>query len=231
YPQVVDLRANGLDRFLDAGNLVGSEIVHHDDIAVVERGSQVLLDVRQKDFSVHGSFDHQGCRHFVAAQASHEGQRLPGSKRHAPDQSLAPRASTVKTSHAGVHRGFVNEDKAGRIKQTLLPDAAPASAGHVRPILLGCPQAFFDADAVALQKPPQRAAPATKPSLAQGRDELVKRPVRLFADQSQDLVRAALERRLAPATRLWPPSALLLPRLKPLDCRAGTDIKAFRRLT
>ena len=90
---------------------------------------------------------------------------------------------------------------------------------------------FFDADAVALQKPPQRAAATTKPSLAQGRDELVERPVRLVADQGQDLVRAALERRLAPATRLWPPSALLLPRLKPLDCRAGTDIKAFRRLT
>src|SRR6202795_1450730 len=77
---------------------------------------------------------------------------------------------------------------------------------------------FFDADAVALQKPPQCAAAATKPLLAQGRDELVERPVRLFADQSQDLVRAALERRLAPATRLWPASALLLPRLKPLDC-------------
>ena len=134
---------NGLDRCLDAGNLVGSEVVHHDDIAAVERGSQALLDVRQKDFSVHGSLDHQGRRQFVAAQASHEGQGLPGSKRDVPDQPLAPRASTVKTSHAGVHRGFVNEDKAGRIKQTLLPDPAPASAGHVRPILLGCPQAFF----------------------------------------------------------------------------------------
>src|SRR5450432_1288107 len=76
---------------------------------------------------------------------------------------------------------------------------------------------FFEADAVALQKPPQRAAAATKPSLAQGRDELLERPVRLLGHQSQDPVRVALQWRLAPAARLWPASALLLPRLIPLD--------------
>jgi hypothetical protein len=89
-----------------------------------------LLDVKQKGGSVHGPFDR---RHFAAAQASHERQRFPGS----------PRASTVKTSHAGVRRSFVDEDKGGRIKHALLPDPAPPSAGHVRPVLLGCPQAFF----------------------------------------------------------------------------------------
>src|SRR6266576_1475769 len=90
---------------------------------------------------------------------------------------------------------------------------------------------FFEADAVALQKPPKRAAAATNPSLAQGRDELLERPVRLLGDQSQDPVRVALQWRLAPTARLWPAATLLLPRLIPLDRRAGTDIKAFRRLT
>ena len=80
---------------------------------VVERGSQTLLDVRQKDFSVHGSFDHQGRRHFVAAQASHEGQGLPGSKRDAPDQPLAARAAAIAAGHGSVHPGFIDEDKAG----------------------------------------------------------------------------------------------------------------------
>ena len=114
--QISQICTDGLDRFLDPGDLVGPEIVHHDDIAAGERGGQALLDVGEKGFAVHGAVDHQRCRHFVAAQASHERQRLPGSKRHAPDQSLATRASTVKTSHGRVHRGFVNEDKAGRIK-------------------------------------------------------------------------------------------------------------------
>src|SRR5882672_7718258 len=90
---------------------------------------------------------------------------------------------------------------------------------------------FFEADAGALQKPPQRAAAAGKPSLAQGRDEFLERPVRLRGDQSHDPVRVALQWRLAAAARLWPAPALPLPRLIPLDRRAGTDIKAFRRLT
>src|SRR4029077_1770073 len=89
---------------------------------------------------------------------------------------------------------------------------------------------FFDAEAVALQKSPKRAAAAGKPALAQGRDELVERPVRLRRDQFQDLVRVVLQRRPPPAARLRLPPALLLPRLEPLDRRAGTDLKTFRRL-
>ena len=44
--QISQFCTNGLDRCLDASNLVSSEVVHHDDIAAVERGSQALLDVR-----------------------------------------------------------------------------------------------------------------------------------------------------------------------------------------
>src|SRR5215469_12376144 len=84
---------------------------------------------------------------------------------------------------------------------------------------------------MALQEPPQRAAAAGEPAPVQGRDELLERPVRPLGDQSQDLVRAVLQRRPAPAARLGRPPPLLLPRLEPLDRRAGADLKAFRRLT
>src|SRR6516164_4694901 len=90
---------------------------------------------------------------------------------------------------------------------------------------------FFEADAVALEKPPQRAAAAGKPAPVQGRDEFLQRPVRMLADQSQDLVRVVLQRRSAPAAGLGRPAALPFPRLEPLDRRAGTDLKTFRRLT
>src|SRR4029077_12373860 len=73
------------------------------------------------------------------------------------------------------------------------------------------PRLFFDADAVALQKSPKRAAAGGKTALAQGRDELVERPVRLRRDQVQDLVRVVLPRRPAPAARLRLPPALLTP--------------------
>src|SRR6516165_12125518 len=77
---------------------------------------------------------------------------------------------------------------------------------------------FFDADAVALEKPPQRAAAAGKPAPVQGRDEFLQRPVRMLADQSQDLVRVVLQRRSAPAAGLGRPAALPFPRPEPLNC-------------
>src|ERR1700757_1673550 len=43
--QISQFCTGGLDRFLDAGDLVGPEIVPDDDIAAVECGSQALLDV------------------------------------------------------------------------------------------------------------------------------------------------------------------------------------------
>ena len=89
---------------------------------------------------------------------------------------------------------------------------------------------FFKADAVALQKTPERATAAGYSLLAQGHDELNERPVRPFRDQPENRVRMVLQRRPAPAARLRRPSALPSPRLKPLDRRAGTDIKTLRRL-
>ena len=141
--QIAQFRTDGFDRFFDAGDHVGPQIIHHDDIAAVEYGSQALLNISQKDFSIHGSVNHQWRRHCIAAQARHERQRLPGSERHAPEQSLATRAATIQTSHVGVHRCFVNEDKTGRIKQALLSDPAPARTGHVRSVLLERLAEFF----------------------------------------------------------------------------------------
>src|SRR5258708_34276559 len=63
---------------------------------------------------------------------------------------------------------------------------------------------FFEADAVALQKPPQRAAAARNPALAQGLHQFLECPVRLLADQSQDPARVSVQCRLAAATRVLP---------------------------
>ncbi len=90
---------------------------------------------------------------------------------------------------------------------------------------------FFEADAVSLQKTPERTAAAGYSLLAQGHEELFERPVRPFGDQRENRVRMVLQRRPAPAARLRRASALPSPRLKPLDRRAGADIKMFRRLT
>ncbi len=90
---------------------------------------------------------------------------------------------------------------------------------------------FFKADAVSLQKTPERTAATGYSLLVQGHDELFECPVRPFSDQPENRLRMVLQRRPAPAARLRRPSALPPPRLKPLDRRAGTDIKMLRRLT
>src|SRR5262249_31020578 len=90
---------------------------------------------------------------------------------------------------------------------------------------------FFEADAMSLQKTPQRAAAARYSPLMHGHDELFEGPVRLFSGQRQNLVRILLQRRLAAAARLRLASALPPPRLIPLDRRADTDFKTLRSLT
>src|ERR1700722_5032182 len=46
--QVKQSCAGGFDRFADPGDLVGTEIVHDDDVATCQRGNQYLLDIGQE---------------------------------------------------------------------------------------------------------------------------------------------------------------------------------------
>jgi hypothetical protein len=59
--QIVQCRPRFLDRILDAGDLVGCEVVHHDNVAALERGNQALLDVSAKQLSAHGPLEHHWC--------------------------------------------------------------------------------------------------------------------------------------------------------------------------
>jgi len=47
-------------------------------------------------------------------------------------------------------------------------------------VLLGCPQAFFERDAMTIEESPERAAAAWTPSLVHRRYKLVQRSVRLL---------------------------------------------------
>ena len=86
--------------------------------------------------------DH-GRGHSLAAQRGYERQCFPGSEGHAAEHSLASQSAAVRAGHAGANRGFVDEDKAGRIKQSLLAYPAPTGPGYVRPLLFGRVQDFF----------------------------------------------------------------------------------------
>src|ERR1700752_1549252 len=56
--QVTKCRARVLDRLTYARTFVNADIIHYDDIAVLERRNQALLDISQEGLCVHGPVHH-----------------------------------------------------------------------------------------------------------------------------------------------------------------------------
>jgi len=141
--QVHEFRPNRLNRFLDAADLVGREVVHNDDIAARESWRQTLFDICNEGRSVHRPINHQRSHRPIMAHTGHQCDCLPIPVRHAADQSLAAWTASPEPNHMGADAGFIEEDQRGRIQKALLPDPAPASAGHVLSLLFRRAQAFF----------------------------------------------------------------------------------------
>jgi hypothetical protein len=59
------------------------------------------------------------------------------------DEPFTLRCSAVQTCNRRRYAGFIDEYEPSRIKPLLSPLQRPSGGGHVRAILLGCPQAFF----------------------------------------------------------------------------------------
>src|ERR1700704_1632981 len=89
---------------------------------------------------------------------------------------------------------------------------------------------FFEGDVVSVEKPPERAAAGFDPPLAQRCNRLDQGPVRLFANQSQDLGGELFQRRNASAAQLRRGTPLLAPALQPLYRRAHAHLETFGRL-
>lgn len=141
--QVHYFRANRFDRFLDAADLVGLEVVQNDGFAAREGWRQTLFDIGDEGRSVHRPINHQRSDHPIKAQTGHQCDRLPIPVRHTADQSLAASAASPEPNHIGAGRGFIEEDQRGRVQKALLPDPAPARSGHVLSLLFRRAQAFF----------------------------------------------------------------------------------------
>ena len=58
-------------------------------------------------------------------------------------RTLILRRSAVQTGNRRRYSGFIDEYQPSRIKPLLSPLQRPSGGGHVRAILLGCPQTFF----------------------------------------------------------------------------------------
>ena len=141
--QVAKCRPCPLDRLANAGTFVKIEMVHDDDIAAPERGSQTLFDIGQEHLSRHGTFDHHRSDHLVVTQGGHEGDRFPNPAWGAADQLDAAWAATIEPHHIRGDRSLIDKDQSGGIKHALLSDPAPARPRHVCALLFRGPQTLF----------------------------------------------------------------------------------------
>jgi hypothetical protein len=78
---------------------------------------------------------------------------------------------------------------------------------------------------VTIKETPHGAATTRNPLLAQRRDDLVQRQVRLPLDQGQQPILMIFQRRPAAAAGLGRRPAVPLPALQPLDRCAGADLE------
>jgi len=83
------------------------------------------------------------------------------------DQPLAARCPATQSRQIGAGSGFFDEDQAIGIELGLTLRPRDTRRGDVRPILLGSVHAFFEADAVAVEEPLDRADPSLLLALIQ----------------------------------------------------------------
>jgi hypothetical protein len=79
-----------------AGDSMGGQTVHDDDVAFCQRRDQGLFEPGQKDFAVHGPVNDVRRSDGVVAQARNEGCRFPMAARRASDQPLASLHQSIR---------------------------------------------------------------------------------------------------------------------------------------
>ena len=90
---------------------------------------------------------------------------------------------------------------------------------------------FFDSYIMSLEKSPDGGAAARDSALVHRGDHLIQGQIRLLGYQSQQPIRALLQRRRTPSARLCPGASSLAPALKPPHRRTGAEPVVFGSLT
>jgi hypothetical protein len=141
--QIPETSAGRLDRAPHACRLVAAEIVHHDDVAFAQGRRKLLLDIGAEAFAVDRPVEDTRRRKLVAAQRPEKGQRAPVAVRSEAAQALALCAPAARWRHIRLDPGFVDEDKALRIKAPLPRAPASTPTRDIIARLLKGEQRFF----------------------------------------------------------------------------------------
>ena len=141
--QVPEPGTGSPDDLSQHGRLVAAEVVHDDDVARLENGNQLLLDIGSEALAVDRTIEHARSCEAVAAQRAEEGQRPPVAMWGISPQTIALAAPSAQRRHAGLDPGLVDEHQAPWIEAGLPGSPALSPAGDVGASLLKREQCFF----------------------------------------------------------------------------------------
>lgn len=137
------MRAGRADGVAHASAFVRAEIVHHDNVAPLERREQKLLHVCKERLAIDRPVQQTGRGHLVVAQGREEGLCCPASVGNMIFESHATQTPSSERRHVRLGPGFVNENKPPRINCRLTLAPPPAPARDVETVLLAGDQGFF----------------------------------------------------------------------------------------
>ena len=126
-----------------AADLWDAEIVHDDDVAGLQTGDELLLDIGAEALAVDRPVEDTRSGKPVAAQGAEEGQRAPVAMRGEAAQALASRSPAAQRRHVGLDPGLVDEDQPPRVEAGLPGSPTLPPAGNVGAGLLKGEQRFF----------------------------------------------------------------------------------------
>ena len=126
-----------------AGDLVGRQIIHDDDIAGCQLGHQHVDHIGAEGIPVHRPVEQHGGTQACQAQAGGECRGLPMAVRDGGPAAHPPLGSAPQAGHLGRSAGLVDEDQLLGIEIGLGVEPGLAAGDDIRPLLFGGVRGFF----------------------------------------------------------------------------------------
>ena len=122
------------------------QVVKNDDIALVQRGRKLRLNVEVEHLTIHGALEDPGRVKPVVAQRGDKCLRVPMAMRRVVDQAFPARRPAGLLDHVGLQGCLVDEGQpVQEIDHEGLSTVDPESAltRHFRAALFSSAQCFF----------------------------------------------------------------------------------------
>lgn len=124
------------DHLADGVGFVRAEIVHDDDIARLEHGHELLLDIGAEALAIDRPVEDARGGQTIASKRTEECQCAPVTMGRKATQALALRSPAIEWGHVGLDPGFIDEDQSLGVEMTLQAVPTLPAAGDVGASLL-----------------------------------------------------------------------------------------------